>query len=260
MSRQPVLFVSHGSPMLALEPRDHPYPHALGAFARDLPERPGAVVVVSAHWQTPGPQATSSARPGVIHDFSGFPKALFDLDYPAPGDPLLALRITRSLTERGMEGLPAPGRALDHGAWAVLRHLFPAADVPVVQVSLPRWDPAGLRHLGEALAPLRDDGVLLLASGGLVHNLGAVDFSAPVGRVDPWALEAEAWFMERIAGGRVEELADHRAQWPWSRQAAPTTEHLDPIFVAMGASKGTPRTIHDGWQLGNMSLRCLAWT
>ena len=261
MPRQPVLFVSHGSPMLALETRDHPYPLALETFARELPAPPRAVVVVSAHWQTQEPQATSAARPGIIHDFYGFPKALFDLDYPAPGDPMLALRITRQLAERGMEAVPAPGRALDHGAWAVLRHLFPKADIPVVQVSLPRWDPSALRGLGEALAPFREDGVLILASGGLVHNLSAVDFSAPEDRVDPWALEAEAWFMDRILDGRFAELADHRARCPWSRQAAPTTEHLDPIFVALGAAKLSepPRTLHDGWQLGNMSLRCLAW-
>ena len=260
MSVQPVLFVSHGSPMLALEPPGHPYAQALRTFALDLPEAPRAVLVVSAHWQTRDPQATSSPRPGVLHDFSGFPPALFDLDYPAPGDPVLAGQVTDRLTAIGMTASLAPDRPLDHGAWAVLRHLFPGAEVPVVQVSLPRWRPDRLLELGAALGPVRGEGVLILASGGLVHNLGTADFSAPEGRVDPWAREAEGWFLERIQDGRLEDLVDHRARWPLSRQAAPTTEHLDPIFVALGAAKaGEARTVFDGWQLANMSLRCLAF-
>lgn len=257
MRSQPVLFVSHGSPMLALG--DHPYARALAAFAESLPEAPRAVVVVSAHWQTSAPRATSSARPGVLHDFSGFPKELFQLDYPAPGEPALAAKVVQTLGSRGLEAAADPDRPLDHGAWAVLRHLFPLADVPVVQVSLPRLAPAGLVALGEALRAFREEGVLILASGGLVHNLGAVDWSAPDGQAHPWALDAEAWLLERLHDGRWGELLDHRAAWPQSRMAAPTTEHLDPLFVAMGASAGPARTVFAGWQLGNMSLRCLAW-
>ena len=253
MATQPVLFVSHGSPMLALEPPDHPYAAALRAFALSLPEAPRAVLTVSAHWQTHVLSATASPRPGVLYDFSGFPKALSALDYPAPGDPDLARRVPGAAQD--------PSRPLDHGAWAVLRHLFPGAEVPVVQVSLPPLDPAGFRALGETLRPFREEGVLILASGGLVHNLRAADFSAPDDRVDPWAREAETWFLERLFAGRDDELLDHRAQWPLSRQAAPTTEHLDPIFVAMGAAKPgePPRTVFQGWQLANMSLRTLAW-
>jgi 4,5-DOPA dioxygenase extradiol len=143
----------------------------------------------------------------------------------------------------------------------VLRHAFPEAEVPVVQMSLPHWDPASLVALGAALRPLREEGILILASGGLVHNLRTADFSAPGTRVDPWARAAEAWFLERISDGRGEALLDHRSQWPQSREAAPTTEHLDPVFVALGAAGAgeKARTIHDGWQLANMSLRCLAW-
>ncbi|HLO66878.1 MAG TPA: class III extradiol ring-cleavage dioxygenase [Holophaga sp.] len=256
MSVQPVLFVSHGSPMLALEGPDHPYVRSLAAFARALPERPRAVLVISAHWQTREPRVTAAARPGVMHDFYGFPPALHALDYPAPGDPVLAAELAARLG-----AVADPSRPLDHGAWAVLRHLFPEADLPVVQLSLPDRDPAGLVALGEALRPLREGGILVLASGGLVHNLRAADFSAPDGQVDPWAREGEAWFLERLASGHLDELLQHQALWPESRLAAPTTEHLDPIFMALGAATpgARPLTVHDGWQLANMSLRCLAW-
>jgi 4,5-DOPA dioxygenase extradiol len=226
-----------------------------------MPERPRAVLVVSAHWQTRTPRVGSAARPGTLHDFGGFPRELFALEYPAPGDPALAGRVVEALAASGLAAEPDPQRPLDHGAWAVLRHLFPGADLPVVQVSLPRWNPADLVALGEALRPFREEGVLILASGGLVHNLGTADFSAPDDRLDPWAKEAESWFLDRLFQGPAEELLDLRASWPRSREAAPTTEHLDPIFVAMGAARPgeAPRTVLDAWQLGNMSLRCLAW-
>lgn len=256
MSVQPVLFVSHGSPMLALEGADHPYVRSLAAFAQDLPERPRAVLVISAHWQTRDLRVTAAERPGVLHDFYGFPPALHALDYPAPGDPALAAELSARLG-----AVADPARPLDHGAWAVLRHLFPEADLPVVQLSLPDRDPAGLVDLGAALRPLRAAGILVLASGGLVHNLRTADFSAPDDQVDPWAREAEAWFMERLESGAVDDLVRHKALWPASRLAAPTTEHLDPVFAALGAATpgARPVTVHDGWQLANMSLRCLAW-
>lgn len=253
MVTQPVLFVSHGSPMLALG--GSAYARALGAFAAGLPERPRAVLVVSAHWQTPDVRVTSSPRPGVLHDFGGVPRELYALDYPAPGDPALAGRAAAVLGA-GED----PLRPLDHGAWAVLRHLFPEADVPVVQVSLPRAAPAELLAMGASLRAFREEGILILASGGLVHNLGLVEWDAPDGQAEAWALDAERWFLERLADGRREELLDHRRAWPQSRRAAATTEHLDPVFVAMGAGDGPVRTVFDGWQMGTMSLRCLAWS
>ena len=191
-----------------------------------------------------------------MYDFSGFPPELSAVTYPAPGDPALAAEVARRL-----DAAPNPARPLDHGAWAVLRHLFPDADVPVLQVSLPDRDPAGLMDLGRALAPFREEGVLILASGGLVHNLRTVDWSAPDGVAEPWALEAETWFLDRLFDGRTEELLAHRAGWPQTRLAAATTEHLDPVFTAMGAARpgAAPRTVFDGWQLATMSLRILAW-
>ncbi len=256
MTRLPVLFVSHGSPMLALEGPAHPYVRDLAAFARTLPDRPRAVLVLSAHWQTSDLRVTAAPRPGTLHDFYGFPPELHAIDYPAPGDPGLAREVA-TLTGAALDA----DRPLDHGAWAVLRHLFPAADVPVVQLSLPRRDPAGLVALGAALRPLRDAGILIVASGGLVHNLRLADFAAPDGQVDPWAREAETWFVTRLEEGRTEDLLAHRDRWPRSAWAAPTTEHLDVLFPALGAATpgAAPRSVHEGWQLANMSLRCLAW-
>jgi 4,5-DOPA dioxygenase extradiol len=259
MATQPVLFVSHGSPMLALAPPEHPYPAALAGFAGALAEAPRAVLVVSAHWQGEGPGITAAARPGVMYDFYGFPPELSALDYPAPGAPALAGRIAELLAGQGWQPRLDPVRALDHGAWAVLRHLFPAADVPVLQVSLPELPPARLQELGRALGALRAEGVLILASGGLVHNLRTVDWQAEDGVAAAWAMEAEAWLMERLEAGDLAALGDHRRLWPGSARAAATTEHLDPLFVAVGAGSGPVRTVFQGWQLGTMSLRCLAW-
>jgi len=254
--RQPVLFVSHGSPMLALEGSERPMPRSLRAFAEGLPERPRGILAISAHWVTRDLRVTSSARPGVLYDFMGFPEALSRLDYGAPGDPALAARLGQVLGAR-----LDPDRRLDHGVWTVLRHLVPVPDLPVVQVSLPLAAPEALMALGRELAPYRDEGWLILASGGLVHNLGEVDFHAPDEVAEPWALQADAWFMEHLEGGDLPSLLDHRAAWPQSRRAAPTTEHLDPVFVALGAAgpDASPRTVHAGWQLGTMGLRCLAW-
>ena len=261
MATLPVLFVSHGSPMLALATPAHPYVRSLQAMAAGLAEVPTAILVVSAHWQGSGPAITARREPRIIHDFSGFPPALFALDYPAAGDPALAERIAALLSARGLQPRLDPARGLDHGAWAVLRHLFPGAQLPVLQVSLPDLDPAGLVALGETLRPLRDQGVLILGSGGLVHNLRAVDFDAPDQRVDAWAQEAETWFMERLQQGDRPALLAHRRQWPGSAMAAPSSEHLDPLFVALGAAQPgeAARTTFQGWQMGNLSLRCLAW-
>lgn len=250
--REPVLFVSHGSPMLALEPA-HPWALALRDFALDLPDPPRALLVISAHWWAPGLWVTGAARPGVLHDFAGFPAALYALDYPAPGHPELA----RQIADR-LGGLVDPVRPLDHGVWTVLRHAW--AELPVLQLSLPRWSPAELLRLGASLAPLRDEGVLILASGGLVHNLARVDPRADHGAVEAWALEAEAWFLDRLQKGATEDLLTHRDRAPLSRAAAPTTEHLDPLFVALGAAgKDLSRTVFAGWQYGNLSLRTLVW-
>lgn len=258
--RAPLLFVSHGSPMLALA-TEHPYGRVLAAFAAGLPERPRAVVAVSAHWQTRvGVTATMQERPETLHDFGGFPAELYEVQYPCPGDPALASKALDLAGAAGITAAPDAVRGLDHGTWAVTRHLFPDAEVPVVQVSLPELPPSGLFRLGEALRPLRDEGVLLLASGGLVHNFRTMDWAAEFAEPDAWAVEDEAWIMDRVASRRFDELLAYRETWPEARQVAPTTEHFDPLFVALGAGHGDESVtdVFVGMQFRNMSLRSFA--
>ena len=246
--------------MLALD--GGTYGVSLRRFADGLPERPKAILAVSAHWQTQLPlRITTAEKPGIIHDFSGFPAELYALEYPAPGDPELAERTSGLLGAAGFESVPDPRRGFDHGVWSVLRHAFPDADIPVVQITLPLIKPARLAELGKALAPLRNEGALILGTGGLIHNLRRVRWDSAGGSIEPWALEAEAWFMERIEGRRSEELFRHRESLPLSFEAAPTTEHLDPLFVALGASDehDSLTTVFEGFQMGNLSLRSLAW-
>lgn len=245
--------------MMALD-HGHPWARSLRAWVEALPERPTAVLSVSAHWWTPDLRITAAEQPGIVHDFFGFPDPLYALDYPAPGAPDLAARIGDLLAAQGFPVAQDAERPLDHGTWAVLRHAWPQADLPVLQLSLPRWSPERLHALGRALAPLRDEGVLILGSGGLVHNLRRLVWEDEGAPVEPWAEEAEAWIVDRLLDGHRDDLFHHRERAPRSAEAAPTTEHLDPLFVAWGAGgDGPPTTVFDGWQHGTLSLRNLAW-
>ena len=245
----PSLFLAHGSPMLALE--GGAWKESLGALGRSLP-KVRAVLVCSAHWEAAGPFRLSSAEvPGVMHDFGGFPDELYTLDYPAPGAPALAAEAAALLRGAGLKAVLDPERPLDHGAWVPLRALYPEARTPVIQLSLPRpRTPEQLLAAGRALAPLRERGVLLLGSGGVVHNLRLLDWAEATGP-RPWALAFEGWLRERLAAG--ESLADWK-QAPGAAESVPTSEHLDPLFVALGAAGGPPKVIFDQWQLGSLSL------
>jgi 4,5-DOPA dioxygenase extradiol len=253
-SQMPALFLAHGSPLLALE--GGAWGEALTCLGAAMPP-PKAVLLCSAHWEVPGPfRLTAAERPGVIHDFSGFPQALQALDYPCPGSPELAREAADLLRGAGLEAELDPTRPLDHGVWVPLRRLRPQADLPVVQLALPRpRTPAQLLAAGRALAPLRDRGVLIVGSGGLVHNLRRLDWngaSAP----QPWAVAFEAWLRERLAAGDEASLLDWRTA-PGAPEAVPTSEHLDPLFLALGAGGGPPSVLFEGWQLGSLSLTCL---
>ncbi len=257
--KQPVLFVSHGSPDEAL--RRSPWSESLAGFALAA-KRPAAVVVVSAHWEAPAPvRVTASLRPETIHDFDGFPPALYKVGYPCPGSPELAARIVGLLTEAGAVCEADVDRGLDHGVWVPLRFLFPEADVPVVAVSLPRpRTPAALAALGRALSPLRDEGVLLVGSGSLVHNLRLIDWDARDAPPSAWAVEFETWIRGRLAVGDEEGLLRYRQEAPHALRAHPTTEHLDPLFFAVGASAGDGcRSLYDGFAFGTLSMGCLAF-
>ncbi len=253
----PVLFLAHGAPTLALDPGT--WGAALADLGRTLPALQG-VLLCSAHWETPGGfRLGASPSPATIHDFSGFPEALEALAYPAPGSPELAGRAAGLLAAAGFDASLDARRGLDHGVWVPLMHLLPEARIPVVSLSLPRpRDPATLWAAGRALAPLREAGVLILGSGGLVHNLAHLDWTGAAGP-SPWAQAFEGWLLERLASpdpGRA--MAWREA--PGADLAVPTSEHLDPLWIVLGAAgRGAPTTLHAGWQLGNLSLRCLGF-
>jgi 4,5-DOPA dioxygenase extradiol len=257
MTRAPILFVSHGAPTVALEPGD--FGRDLAAFAARTP-RPKAIAVVSAHWTTPSEiGVTSAARPGLIHDFHGFPEALYAIRWPAPGAPDVAARAAAHLEAAGFRARLEPARGLDHGAWVPLRIGWPGGEVPVVQVALPELPPARLLRFGAALAPLRAEGVLLVASGGIVHNLARVRFGGAEGPPDRWAAEFDRWVAERVERGEQDALLRWR-EAPGAALAAPTSEHLDPLFVALGARRegDVPETVHEGFTYGNLSMRTFA--
>ncbi len=255
MTRMPVLFVSHGAPTVALERGG--FADAMSAFTASVP-RPRAILVVSAHWKTRWEIGiTSAERHRLIYDFAGFPEALDRLAWPAPGAPDVAARAAALLDAQGFRVRLDSVRGLDHGAWIPLRLAFPEADVPVAQLALPDVEPPVLERMGAALAPLRDDGVLVVASGGLIHNLGLVRLDDPAAPPDAWAREFDAWAAERIAALDVAALERWREEAPYASRAAPTPEHLDPLFVALGARRDgdVPETIFDEIRYGNLGMR-----
>ncbi|HJW43246.1 MAG TPA: class III extradiol ring-cleavage dioxygenase [Geothrix sp.] len=256
--RQPVLFVSHGTPMRALE--GGAWGEALGRLGATLTAK--AILAISAHWEAPEPlRISSSPKPETLHDFGGFPEALYAIEYPAPGDPALASRTAGLLQAAGHEARLDAERPLDHGTWSPLVHMVPDASIPVVQVSLPRpRDPRELFAIGQALAPLRDEGVLILGSGGIVHNLRRLDWHGRGDQPEAWSLAFDAWAAEALAEGDTESLLDWERRAPDPHTAHPSTEHWDPLLVALGAA-GEERltTVYEGFEMGNLSLRSVAW-
>jgi len=250
----PSLFVSHGAPTLVFD-LDSPAYNALADLAERLPARPEGIVVVSAHWRTPRPRLTTAEEPETIHDFYGFPSGCYDLTYIVEGAPALAERAAGLLDEAGLEA----ERGLDHGAWVPLMLAFPAGDVPVTQLSLPASDdPAARLALGRALAPLRAEGVLVVASGGAVHNLGHWQ---PGGHdVTPWARAFDDALAEAVhAGDEAALLALPRT--PEGCQAHPTIEHYLPLLVAFGAAgpEARGRDLYRGFHDGSLGMSLFAF-
>lgn len=227
----PALFVGHGSPMNAIE--DNAFHRTWLELGRRLP-RPRAILCVSAHWETRGTSVSGASRPETIHDFYGFPRELFAVRYPAPGDPGLAADVAARVA-----GTPIridPDRGLDHGAWSVLRALFPEADVPVLQLSLDTARPGAWHYaLARELAPLRDEGVLILGSGNIVHNLGLYAFDSDA--QPPWAVRFRERTNALILAGDHGPLANHATLGPDAALAVPTPEHYLPLLYVLAVQR-----------------------
>jgi 4,5-DOPA dioxygenase extradiol len=251
MNRQPAIFVSHGSPTLPLE--RGPAVDFLRRLGTDL-GRPEAILVASAHWDTDRPAVSGAKQPETIYDFYGFPPELYRLRYPAPGAPQVAQRAASLLKSRGLPADIDPGRGLDHGAWTSLYHMYPEADIPVAQISIQSdLGPAHHVRLGEALKPLRDEGVLIMASGGATHNLGELRYQRGNPVPQPWVVEFNEWLADAILSGRREDLVNYRGKAPHAVRNHPTDEHLIPLFVALGAGTAA-RRLHTSISSGVISM------
>lgn len=229
--KMPALFLAHGSPMLL---DDHEWMAELKSWADRLP-RPKAVLMLSAHWEERPFTLGATRTAPLIYDFYGFPEHYYRQQYPAPGAPELAERV-RHLVGAHQPVAEDPRRGLDHGAYVPMVAMYPEANVPVLQASLPTMDPRELFKLGQALAPLRDEGVLIIGSGFLAHNLRAAMWGSPDPRPPAWAAEFDAWNAEVLAKKDVDALLDYRARAPGVRLALPTHEHFVPVIVALGAA------------------------
>lgn len=261
MSRQifPAIFVSHGAPTLALD-RQAPAYQFLQELGSSL-GKPRAILIISAHWQTPMPTLSFAEQPETIYDFGGFAKELYQINYPAPGATELAERASQLLADGGIEFGIAKERGLDHGAWVPLMLMYPLADVPVTQLSLKLAGATEHYELGQRLSPLRDEGVLILATGSAVHNLRHLssDINPPA-----WAARFDEFLYQNILSGDGNELLNYRSVIPdESRLAHPTEEHLLPLFVAMGAGafdiNHPGKSLHRSWTYGSLSMAAYAF-
>lgn len=249
----PTLFVSHGSPMLAIQ--DGPAHNFLKGYGATL-GKPAAILSVSAHWEAAQPTVSTAGRPATIHDFGGFPQALYDIDYPAPGAPDLAAKAAGLLRAAGLDAATDSGHGLDHGSWVPLSLMYPAADVPVFQLSVQTcYGPAHHLALGRALRPLRDDNVLILGSGSLTHNLRAFFTQDGSGETPGWVTAFAGWTETAIAEGRTDDLLAYREKAPHAVQNHPTEEHFLPLFAALGAgTDGTGTRVHHSIDGGVLAM------
>ena len=227
-TRMPVLFLAHGAPVLMDDPR---WVAELGAWARTLP-RPRAILMVSAHWEARPVTLGATRTVPLVYDFYGFPKRYYQVTYPSPGAPELAERLRGLLGAAGIPFSDERTRGLDHGAYVPLLCMFPEADIPVLQISMPSLEPSELFVLGQALAPLRDEGVLVIGSGFLIHNMR---YAFRRG-VPSWAQEFDAWAAEVLGRRDLDALLDYRVRAPGVAVALPTTEHFAPVLLAAGVA------------------------
>ncbi|MCC5032929.1 dioxygenase [Streptomyces sp. WAC 00631] len=247
--RMPALYLSHGAPPLADDPV---WPGELAAWAAGLP-RPRAILMVSAHWEEAPLALGATETVPLVYDFWGFPEHYYRVRYAAPGAPELAERVRKTLRTAGTPVQDVPDRGLDHGAYVPLAEMYPDAGIPVLQISLPTLDPEQLLRIGRKLAPLRDEGVLIVGSGFFTHNLAALRH--PGGGVPGWSAEFDDWGRRALDGGDVDALLDFRHSSPAGELAHPRTEHFAPLFVTLGAADaagdlGSGRSVIDGFWMG----------
>jgi 4,5-DOPA dioxygenase extradiol len=237
--------------MLALQPgASGP---ALARLAAEMP-KPRAIVIVSAHWESNELLVSGNPHPDTWHDFGGFPQALFEVQYPAPGDPLLATEVVELLENAGLPAHIDAKRPFDHGVWVPLSLMYPQADIPIVQVSLPtRGGPPLQTRVGQALAGLREQGVLLIGSGSITHNLRELDWHAGPESVEPWAREFRDWMVKKLEAKDEAALHDYRQQAPNAVRNHPSDEHLLPLYFARGAG-GRFSVSHTGFTLGALGM------
>lgn len=245
--RMPALYLSHGAPPLADDPV---WPGQLAAWAAGLP-RPRAVLIISAHWEDAPLAIGATATAPLVYDFWGFPEHYYSVTYPAPGAPDLAEDVRKLLRRAGCPVQDVPDRGLDHGAYVPLMEMFPGADVPVLQISMPTLAPGGLLDIGRRLAPLRDEGVLIVGSGFFTHNLAALRHAGP--QPPSWSTEFDDWGQRALDGQDIDALLDFEHASPAGQLAHPRTEHFAPLFVTLGAAEsdlGSQRSIIDGFWMG----------
>jgi 4,5-DOPA dioxygenase extradiol len=230
MSTMPALFLSHGAPPLVDDPA---WVGQLQELAAGLP-RPKAILMASAHWESAPLMLGATETVPLVHDFGGFPRHYYEVQYRAPGAPELATRIERLMPDR--EPVTRTQRGLDHGAYVPLTVMYPGADIPVLQMSLPTLEPDRLLEIGRRLAPLREEGVLIVGSGFTTHGLPFLRDFRPEAAAPGWSREFDAWTAETLGRGAVDELADFRNRAPGMPYAHPTIEHFAPMFLTLGAS------------------------
>ncbi|KIQ34944.1 DODA-type extradiol aromatic ring-opening family dioxygenase [Pseudomonas viridiflava] len=247
----PSLFISHGSPMLALQPGESG--PALARLAAEMP-RPRAIVMVSAHWESHELLVNGNPQPETWHDFGGFAAELFAVQYPAPGLPDLTREVVELLAASDLPARIDSRRPFDHGVWVPLSLMYPQADIPVVQISLPsRQGPELQTRVGKALAGLRAEGVLIIGSGSITHNLGELNWNGDSARVEPWAQAFRDWMIDTLASDDESALHQYRSLAPHAVRAHPSDEHLLPLYFARGAG-GEFSVAHQGFTMGALGM------